>query len=282
MVITIPLVQNLKNINIYELFKKIGFIIILFAITSYVTMIISSRFRFVFGQQIIHEKSIPAVVAINNTEVKKNLPNKIAPISAPERQVVIEQKSLVNTIGKVLNTGSISDYANYTSLAVNRWVGMEGLMAVEAHPSKGFPLLIEALKESGFKNDGKSFYNSIADLKLMEKIKSIETPTNISTSVPGPIAFFYYTGSSFFVFLSMLIFCIVIFLIEDFFNSIFLTKRFVSVFISVFMTFDFYQFGISPIAFLKYWSFTFFCIGTWLIFEKYNIKRNAEKLIFTT
>lgn len=279
MVITIPLIQSLNRIGFYDFLKKFGFIIVLFALTSSLTVQLSSRLRYIFTQEITHEALASSKMADSNVVASKTNSIKPPPNEAP---VAIKPKSLISTLGKIFHTGSIHDYANYQSLATERWVGMEGLMAVEAHPSKGFPLLMEALKEPGFKNDGKSFYNSIADLKLMEKIKSIETPTNISTSVPGPIAFFYYTGSSFFVFLSMLLFCIVIFLIEDFFNSIFLTKRFVSIFISVFMTFDFYQFGISPIAFLKYWSFTFFCIGMWLIFEKHNIKRNAKKLIFTT
>jgi hypothetical protein len=84
------------------------------------------------------------------------------------------------------------------SLATNRWIGLEGVMALQAHPDKSFALLGEGLAERYV--DGKvPMYQHIS--------KSIYTGMDPNQwkfgSLPGAIAFLYYSGSLWIVFLGM-------------------------------------------------------------------------------
>lgn len=85
-------------------------------------------------------------------------------------------------------------------LIVDRWIGLEGVMAVDAYPGKGELLFKSTLQER--REMGKiDFYTlNIAragvtkdDMKIFQY-----------STIPGAIAFFYYTDSLFFVFLGMM------------------------------------------------------------------------------
>lgn len=243
-VITIYMIQSFKNISVTSFVKKISFIVILFGVTSYATVSLSTRLRYILNREMVPKSKISSIQKNGKNGLRSNLKETMSLGAAPKTMTA------------------------FMSLAVDRWIGMEGAMALVSHPKKSFSLLLDALKEPGFKNDGRSFYNKIADLKLMKIMRNLKEFKNISTSVPGPFAFFYYPGNRLFLIFSIFCFSMLIFSIESCMETIFLNNRLVTIYISVFMTFDFYQFGISPIAFIKYWSFSFFCIITWLIIDK--------------
>ena len=249
--ITLSLLKQYLELTLKDFFTKLGFIVILFAAFSYITVQVSSKLRYVFH---LEDQAVQVSQSENASEG------------------VTEKRDLKDTVKSVFDTGDISKYANYGSLAVERWVGMEGLMTVVAHPYRGYDFFLSALQEKSFKNDGRSFYNTITDLKLMEILKSNNQAKNISTSVPGPVAFFYYSNSKLVVFLGLFIMGILIFVLENFCSQFFTTKIYFASYISVFMAFDFYQFGISPSSFSKYWIFSFGVIISWLYFEKYRSK----------
>jgi len=161
----------------------------------------------------------------------------------------------------------------YSDLAVERWIGMEGVMAVESYEKKGAQLFWDALREKSY--NGKSFYTKIADPQVYDKLS--ETSTTRSTSVPGPVAFAYYTGSKLFVLFFIAILSLLFNSISDFFRKSF-GSSICTTYISVFMVFDYFQFGISPSAFVKYWVFTFFCIILFLHRDKIIDKLFRHKL----
>lgn len=85
-------------------------------------------------------------------------------------------------------------------LLIDRWVGMEGLLAISSYPKLGWGLFNEALREK-YSNHETSFY----DLNL---INSPYARTNKTEqhyiSLPGAVAFFFYPGSHLFVFAVMI------------------------------------------------------------------------------
>lgn len=250
-------------------FQKIALLVIMFITSTYLTVSLSTKLRYVFNENMTRNTKI-LEDEFKDKESRPVFQYKEANSKSSSLFEKIEEASKIGTIKSTIYT--------YQSLAVERWIGMEGVMAVVAYPNKGFDLMIDAFKENGFKSDGKSFFNTIADLKLMKEMETIKNPRNISTTVPGPFAFFYYSGSKIFVVFAMLIAGLLISRIEIFFNKLFFQRQAVSMYISVFMAFDFYQFGISPMAFAKYWIFSFFCI----IATKFVLKKGRIELFIQT
>lgn len=84
------------------------------------------------------------------------------------------------------------------ALAVDRWVGLEGLLSVASFPGKGGPLFMKALTE---KRSASSvpFYEEVAGSYYRDR----DTARVQFASIPGGPAFFYYTGSAWAVFLGM-------------------------------------------------------------------------------
>jgi len=85
-----------------------------------------------------------------------------------------------------------------SALFLDRWVGIEGMLAVTSSPDKGWDLWSRAWKETYNKNLG--FY----DTNLIESPYINTDLTKVRhVSLPGIIAFFYYPGSIPFLFGSM-------------------------------------------------------------------------------
>lgn len=95
------------------------------------------------------------------------------------------------------------------SLSVDRWVGVEGVMAVSAYPEKGMALLYDAATEK--REIGRT-------TKFQEICKShyrwVDSNSWQFASLPGAAAFFYFGGSLWVVFFGMLLFSFAIQLLE--------------------------------------------------------------------
>lgn len=86
-------------------------------------------------------------------------------------------------------------------LFIDRWVGIEGIMAVSSCPELGWDLWKEAWNEK-FKNNGTSYY----DLNIITKsYTGYDLAKHHFVSLPGIMAFFFYPGSFVFLFLAMLL-----------------------------------------------------------------------------
>jgi len=85
-------------------------------------------------------------------------------------------------------------------LFIDRWVGIEGLMAISSYPHQSFKLLKLALAEN-FANTGTSFYDKeIAKQQFSPKALI----TNHFITLPGVIGFLYYPGSFLFLIFGMI------------------------------------------------------------------------------
>ena len=107
-----------------------------------------------------------------------------------------------NSINSINSTSSnISNLAilDMLPLISDRWVGMEGVMAVSSYPNLGWNLWQSALSETYNENET-SFY----DLNIIETpYKKTDKTKFHFISLPGIIAFFFYPGSFLFLFASM-------------------------------------------------------------------------------
>ena len=84
------------------------------------------------------------------------------------------------------------------ALAVDRWVGVEGVMVASSYPDKSAELFLRALTEHS-KSDESSLYqkmsNSVYQDSDMSKYRF--------ASLPGAVAFFYFSGSLWLVLFGM-------------------------------------------------------------------------------
>jgi hypothetical protein len=83
-------------------------------------------------------------------------------------------------------------------LAVDRWVGLEGLMALSALPEKNRGIFLKALTEKRT-TDGELFYEQVSN----SNYRKIDRTKLQFGTLPGSVAFFFYSGSLFFVFFGM-------------------------------------------------------------------------------
>ncbi|WP_156322905.1 hypothetical protein [Rhizobium sp. AAP116] len=104
---------------------------------------------------------------------------------APDPSAVSDETSLLTPLERV------------PFLIVDRWVGLEGVMAVVGYPNKGYDLLTTAAADRREQGKLDFFTSEITKTKL----SAAELEHIQYASIPGAFAFFYYTGSLFFVFL---------------------------------------------------------------------------------
>jgi hypothetical protein len=102
---------------------------------------------------------------------------------------------LVDEFGYQMTSGLAS---RVVALGIDRWIGIEGVMAVSSYPGKSKDLFLAALTER----------SAIGEITLYQKVcQSIYQLSDMNkyqfASLPGAAAFFYYTGSLWAVFLGM-------------------------------------------------------------------------------
>ncbi len=101
-------------------------------------------------------------------------------------------------------------HASATPLFIDRWVGMEGVMAVSSYPKLGWLLWKEALNEVYDENQTSFYDNNFIESSYVKTDKS----KHHFISLPGIVAFFFYPGSFVFLFFAMLTIGFVAALIE--------------------------------------------------------------------
>lgn len=86
-------------------------------------------------------------------------------------------------------------------LLLERWVGMEGVMAVSSHPQQGWALFREALQEVPARK--LSFYDSRI---ITSPYADFDFNKHNFISLPGVVAFLFYPGSFAFLVAGMFVF----------------------------------------------------------------------------
>jgi hypothetical protein len=123
-------------------------------------------------------------------------------------------------------------------LVVDRWIGAEGVMAVVSYPDKSFELIPKTIFRTP-KPGEKDVFEIIN-----KNIYPISTKY-VFTSLPGPIAFLYYSGRLEVVFVGICVLLALMVLIQQAACWIF-NNEFFSYQLAFFLGITFMQFGISP------------------------------------
>jgi hypothetical protein len=109
----------------------------------------------------------------------------------------LRTKEYKGKLAKKITWASVSKRTK--NLIIDRFVGIEGVIAVSSYPNLGWDLWKTAWKEK-YSDHGTSFY----DLEIASSDYSKVDPSKHHfISLPGILAFFYYPGSFVFLFLSM-------------------------------------------------------------------------------
>lgn len=136
-----------------------------------------------------------------------------------------------------------STYSHIIYLSVNRWVGIDALLAVSQSKNLNFVFFISAWKEDKDITK-KSFYTENFS-KEHNKAENEKKNLNLIVT-PGIVAFLYYSGSIFFVFLSIVILILTCSLIEVLFYRISVNNIILANIIGLSLAIRIIHFGYIP------------------------------------
>jgi hypothetical protein len=167
-----------------------------------------------------------------------------------------------------------SIYSDIISLSINRWVGIDALLAVSQNKNLSFNLFLSAWQEE--KNiKKKSFY--IDNFFSRFNYTGFEKKNLNIVITPGIVAFLYYSGSALFVFFSILFLILICLAIEMLFFYYSLGNIILANIIGYALSVRFIHFGYIPfnsINFLLSFLITFFIMYFLTkIIQKKNFKR---------
>jgi len=182
-----------------------------------------------------------SVVESVKTEQVKNVTNVVTNSAS----VLADKNKLLGELYFQLGTGALP---RILTLVVDRWVGLEGVMAVHAYPDKSNKLLFDAAKEK--REIGKvTKYQEICN----SHYRWADAKNFQFASLPGAIAFLYFSGSLWIVILGMAVFALVLQLGEQLVFILTSNPLFCSMFgLTVANTIT--QFGITPRQDIPFYS----------------------------
>jgi hypothetical protein len=165
-------------------------------------------------------------------------------------------------------------YSDIISLSINRWVGIDALLAVSQNKNLSFNFFLSAWQEEKNINK-KSFY--IDNFFSRFNYSGFEKKNLNIVITPGIVAFLYYSGSALFVFFSILFLILICSAIEMLFFYYSLGNIILANIIGYALSVRFIHFGYIPfnsINFLLSFLITFFLIYFLTkIIQKKNFKR---------
>lgn len=198
------LFRNMKYIRIKTSYNHVVGLFIIFAI-----LFVSS----VFSVNYLRSKSLKSAPSTPATSASssKTTPTPSNPITLVAGTPTSSVPGTQTTSGFPISTSRLRDIKGMTvPLFLDRWVGIEGVMAVSSYPKLGWDLWREAWKEV-YSNYGTSFY----DINLIKSpYLMVDTSDKHYISLPGILAFCYYPGSLIFLFGCMFLLSIIAAVIE--------------------------------------------------------------------
>lgn len=156
----------------------------------------------------------------------------------------MESKVLLNEFGYQVTNGFAK---RILQLSVDRWIGLEGVMAVQSYEYKSIDLLWKALRDKS-EVDKPDIYQTISNSIYLKS----DTVKFRFATLPGISAFLYYSNSLFIVLLGAFIFSLVILVIEVIIAGVTENPILCSLY-GAMMASNVSQFGISPRQSLPYY-----------------------------
>ena len=136
----------------------------------------------------------------------------------------------------------VNDLQHATPLLLNRWVGIEGVLSVSSSNRLGWTLWSGAWAER-YSENTMGFYDS----NLIDSpYKNTDFSKKHHLSLPGIVAFLFYPGSIFFLFLSMIVLGLLASLIEIYVYILSRNNLILCSLISMVVAYRFASFGYVP------------------------------------
>lgn len=168
-----------------------------------------------------------------------------------------ESKVLLNEFGYQVTNGFAK---RILQLSVDRWIGLEGVMAVQSYEDKSIGLLWKALTNKS-EVDRPDIYQAISNSIYLKS----DTVKFRFATLPGISAFLYYSNSLFIVLLGTFIFSLAILFIEVVISGLTENPILCSLY-GAMMASNVSQFGISPRQSLPYYlMLAFGILLIWLV-----------------
>jgi hypothetical protein len=250
-----------KNFNLLFLSKTFILIICLFYISVVSVNFIRMKYFYIgVSNTPLDELGLEFKEETNNNVTKnKILDQNKQIIFDNDRLIILDKNKLKNTYS----------FNQFLYLSVNRWVGIDGVMSVVGRSEiLNFELLKKSFSDK-YQRYSLAFYENTFDVK---EIKSINIYNNVKgNTLPGMIAFLYYSGSLLFLFASIASLCLVASTVE--FISFVISKKnmFFSSLISMVIAYRFIHFGYLPNQSYLLFGSLFFVI--FLVFLFFNISK---------
>ena len=175
---------------------------------------------------------------------------------------------LANEFGYHIAYGS---FMRIFQLAIDRWIGLEGLMATEAYSEKGLTLFLASLSR---RSDIKS---SDSYQKISMSIYMKPSDVFSFRSLPGIVAFMNYSGSKLLVFTGMFLVVVVFIFVERgiFYSS---GNPIVTSLYSAELANNIAQFGGDPLQTLKYFLILIMGLGCIVFINSDLLNRLLDQL----
>lgn len=208
--------------------------------------------------------------SINGTKNEEAENNELDNIKSAD-QDRLSSDSLLENKNDVLNELDTESLARtlplIVSLAVDRWIGLEGVMAVSAYPDKSSFLLLEAVKEkreirkiTQFQNISNSHYRWVDSNKWQ------------FASLPGAAAFLYFSGSLWVVLLGMAMFSFLLQLGEQLIY-VMTTNLLLCSLLGFTMANSIAQFGLTPRQDIPFYSMVFLFLILVYLLQSVKVNR---------
>jgi hypothetical protein len=250
-----------KNFNITFFSKTLILIICLFYISVVSVNFVRMKYFYigVFNEP-LEELGLGFTKETNDSVIKNNFLDKNKEIIIDNDRLIILDKS------KLQNAYSFNQFLY---LSVNRWVGIDGVMSVVGRSEiLNFELLKKSFSDK-YQRFSFAFYENTFNVN---EVKSINISNNVKgNTLPGMIAFLYYSGSLLFLFASIASLCLIASTVE--FISFMICKKnmFFSSLISMVIAYRFIHFGYLPHQSYLLFGSLFFVI--FLVFLFFNISK---------
>lgn len=190
--------------------------------------------------------------------------------TTPTFQITEEnQKKLLHEFEYQISAGSVQ---RIMSLVVDRWIGVEGVMAVSSFPGKGQALFVDAMLEK--REIGKA-------TKFQEICNShyrwVDANTWQFASLPGAAAFLYLSGSYWVVVIGMMLFTILLLAGEQWISSK-TGNPLLCALVGMTMANSIAQFGISPRQAIPFYGLIVFSVLLVSVLQSEKFNRAMQKL----
>ncbi len=209
----------------------LSLIILMFLTNNY----FSNHIRINFAQEIGHE----IIIKQNQNKISNSKTDSLSK----------ENKKDITVQYKVSNNPNIRpDPVNMSAFVIiNRWSGIDSMIAVSSSKKLSFELFFQSLKEKKIINQ-KTFYETTFDIDYDGGKEVMIGKNRIlkGNTLPGIISFFFYTGNLYFLFSAMFVLMIIICLFEIFCKKLTNNNMIFSSFISFIISFRLFNFGYAP------------------------------------